>query len=69
MLALLGEVDVARKFLQSVTSHFMRASRFSFWKDSYILHLQRKWAEPNGVDVVLILPDDTTAALRANRQP
>ena len=27
----------------------------NFRKDSYILHLQRKWAEPNGVDVVLIL--------------
>ena len=40
----------------------------NFRKDSYILHLQRKWAEPNGVHVVLILPDDTTAALRANCQ-
>ncbi|CAE7815953.1 unnamed protein product [Symbiodinium sp. CCMP2456] len=38
-----------------------RAEWMDHLEDSYILHLQRKWAEPNGVDVVLILPDDTTA--------
>ena len=33
-------------------------------QDSYLPYLQKTWAEPNGIDLVLILPAEDIAAFR-----
>ena len=38
----------------------------SFLEESSLLHVQRTWAEPNGVDVVLIIPAKDVAAKQGN---